>query len=76
MRFVAATHTTRSRGVNPSSSESSWLRVWSCSLLALSETSARRLPIASSSSMKTTAPPLARRALANSCRTRDAPIPT
>ncbi len=56
----------------PSSSTSSWFRVWSCSRLKAPP--ARAVPTASSSSMKTIAGAF-RRASSKSLRIREAPRP-
>jgi len=56
----------------PSSSTRSWFSVWSCS--RLKEWPERRMPTASSSSMKTIAGWL-RRAVSKSLRMREAPRP-
>ena len=58
--------TTRSSEEKPSSSTSSWLRVWSCS--RLKPWPVRAAPTASSSSMKTIAGACLRAELADSCR--------
>mmetsp|Transcript_35088 Transcript_35088/g.99509 ORF Transcript_35088/g.99509 Transcript_35088/m.99509 type:complete len:279 (-) Transcript_35088:1074-1910(-) len=71
-RFVAARSSTPSRPSKPSSSVSSWLRVWSRSSLFPKP---RFMPTASSSSINTTQGARLR-ASAKSSRTRAAPRPT
>ena len=72
-RFVEAITTTPAASANPSSSISSWFRVWSASRLKLAPE--RAMPTASSSSMKMIAGACAR-AVSKSLRMRAAPSPT
>ena len=72
MRFEAPMTTTWSAVAKPSSSTSSWFRVWSCS--RLKPWPLRAAPTASSSSMKMIEGAFLR-AVAKSLRMREAPRP-
>ena len=75
-RLVAAMTMTRVRSANPSISTRSWFRVASRSESAPLAPAPRWRPMASISSMNTTAPCLLPRAVLNRSRTRLAPTPT